>query len=124
MLTQEAETDQYEHLNARTKESLKARVRRGVKFLDRTHPGWRDLVDPVRLNLASPYSCVAAQVYRGTKPGQPTGWSNVKDHFKPLLPAYHFGDRWAEMFAFDGNMDEIWFLEDLWVKAIINDTSP
>lgn len=123
MLTQEAETDQYEHLSARTKISLKARVKRGAAFLDRIHPGWREHVDTSRLNLVSPHSCVLGQVYRVVKPGQPTGWSNVKDHFKPLLPAYNFGDRWAEMFGFDATMDEVTYLEDLWVKNITDHPS-
>jgi hypothetical protein len=38
-------------------------VARGVAWLDRVAPNWRDRVDAVTLDMASPTHCVAGQVF-------------------------------------------------------------
>lgn len=39
------------------------RVRRGIAFLDRVHPGWRNKINPKRLDIASSRDCVLGQLY-------------------------------------------------------------
>lgn len=40
------------------------RVQAGIAWLDENEPGWRDRIDPSRLQLSSPHNCVVGQVFR------------------------------------------------------------
>ena len=41
----------------------KEKVDKGVAYLDKERPGWRELIDPDRLNISSFYDCILGQVY-------------------------------------------------------------
>lgn len=39
------------------------RIRKGIEFLDKVKPGWRDEINLPTLNMASHFNCVLGQVY-------------------------------------------------------------
>jgi hypothetical protein len=44
-------------------ELARVRVRAGMRLLDAKRPGWRDSIDPERLNMESGFRCILGQVY-------------------------------------------------------------
>lgn len=42
---------------------IRERVERGVTLLDDNVPGWRDRVDPVRLDVTDAFRCILGQVF-------------------------------------------------------------
>lgn len=43
--------------------NFRAQVDRGVALLDREQPGWRDDVDPTKLDMSSTCGCILGQVF-------------------------------------------------------------
>jgi len=43
-------------------ERIMSRVRRGAALLDEQRPGWRDGIDPDRLDISDPQLCVLGQL--------------------------------------------------------------
>jgi hypothetical protein len=41
----------------------KEQVDKGVAYLDKERPGWRELIDPDKLNISSLHDCILGQVY-------------------------------------------------------------
>lgn len=48
------------------------RVERGAKLLDKTHPGWENEIDLMKLDLSSPCGCVVGQVGKVSRDGYPS----------------------------------------------------
>lgn len=44
-------------------ENYAERVAKGVEWLDSVEPNWRNMVDPEKLSMWSPYWCILGQVF-------------------------------------------------------------
>ena len=67
-------------------------VARGAAWLDENKPGWRESVDPKRLNIESPDICVIGQVFReeyrmdGHLYASESPWGYWRSEFPDLNP--------------------------------------
>ena len=50
-------------MSAQLDPQIVARVRRGVAFLDKRVPGWREQVNPATLDISTHHYCVLGQLY-------------------------------------------------------------
>lgn len=83
------------------------RVARGAKLLDERQPGWHDLVDPLKLDIASSRRCVIAQAYGGSFR---RGLNELDPDYVIDITAHGFNDR-----PFSGDKDAI---EAAWTAEI------
>lgn len=84
--------------------TTRERVERGAAWLNRTKPGWRDLIDLDTLNLAYGDSCVLGQVFADEADESDGMVSDGFDYaIEYLAPAQ--GTNWASGHGFDQSID-------------------